>query len=94
MVAKSVRYNPCSRANFDRMDAGLDVAGTRRYLTRLMASDRLVDKRIVERNISKGLLSESEYQKYLTALPDVASKAEMVDYGVDAEIDDEDDDED
>lgn len=57
-----------------------------------MANDRLVDKRIVDRNIHKGLISEADFQKYLTALPDVAEKAVLVDYGVDS--DDLDDDED
>ncbi len=32
--------------------------------------DRLVDKRIVERNITKGLISKEEYEQHLTALVD------------------------
>lgn len=56
-----------------------------------MDNDRLVDKRIVERNIRKGLLKEADYEKYLKALPDVAAKSEMVDYGQD--VDEEDDEE-
>lgn len=57
-----------------------------------MANERLVDKRTIERNIQKGLLSEAEFQKYLSALPDVAAKSEMVDYGVE-DADDDDDEE-
>jgi len=72
----------------------LDVSPAGRYVRAPMANDRLVDKRIVERNISKGLLSEADYQKYLTALPDVASKSEMVDYGVDDHAHDDEDEED
>lgn len=55
-------------------------------------TDRLVDKRTIERNIQKGLITEANYAKYLAALPDLASKATFVDYSVDedAEIDDED----
>ncbi len=55
-----------------------------------MDNDRLVDKRIVERNTRKGLLTESDYAKYLEALPDVASKGQLVDYGEDEDLDDED----
>jgi len=32
--------------------------------------DRLVDKRIVERNIAKGLISREQYEQYLAALAD------------------------
>jgi hypothetical protein len=34
---------------------------------------RLFDRRIVERNIKKGLLSRKDYEKHLKSLPDVAS---------------------
>ena len=33
-------------------------------------SDKLVDKRIVERNIAKGLISKQEYEQHLTDLAD------------------------
>ena len=48
----------------------------------------------IERNIQKGLITEANYNKYLAALPDLASKATFVDYSVDedAEVDDEDED--
>jgi hypothetical protein len=32
--------------------------------------DKLVDKRIVERNIAKGLISKEEYETHLTDLAD------------------------
>jgi len=32
--------------------------------------DKLVDKRIVERNIARGLLSKEEYEKHLVDLAD------------------------
>ena len=32
--------------------------------------DKLVDKRIVERNIAKGLLSEEQYEQHLADLAD------------------------
>ena len=32
--------------------------------------DKLVDKRIVERNIAKGLISKDEYEKHLADLAD------------------------
>ena len=32
--------------------------------------DKLLDKRVVERNITKGLLSKEEYQQHLAELPD------------------------
>jgi len=32
--------------------------------------DKLLDKRIVERNIAKGLISKEEYEKHLAALAD------------------------
>lgn len=33
-------------------------------------TDRVLDKRIVERNITKGLISKEQYEKHLTELPD------------------------
>ena len=32
--------------------------------------DKIVDKRIVERNITKGLVTKEQYDKHLTELPD------------------------
>jgi hypothetical protein len=37
-------------------------------------NDRLLDKRTVDRNIKKGLLSRKDYEKHLKSLEDVANK--------------------
>jgi hypothetical protein len=37
-----------------------------------------VDKRIVERNMAKGLVDRKDYAKYLAELPDRADNAEPV----------------
>jgi hypothetical protein len=50
---------------------------------------RLFDKRIVERNIKKGLLSRKDYEKHLKSLDDIADKGI---YGGPLEDDDDDDD--
>jgi hypothetical protein len=50
---------------------------------------RLFDKRTVERNIKKGLVTRKDYDKYLKALDDVADKGV---YGSAEPRDDEDDD--
>lgn len=51
---------------------------------------RLFDKRTVERNIKKGLVSRKDYEKYLKSLDDVTGKGA---YGA-AEVRDDDDDDD
>lgn len=38
----------------------------------------LLDKRVVERNIKKGLITREEYEKSLAELPDVADQAEEI----------------
>jgi hypothetical protein len=50
---------------------------------------RLYDKRTVERNIKKGLLTRKDYEKYLKTLDDIADKGV---YGSPADDDDDDDD--
>jgi len=40
--------------------------------------EQLVDRRIVERNIEKGLLTRKDYDKYLDKLKDVEDNAEEV----------------
>ncbi len=40
---------------------------------------QLVDRRTVERNIEKGLLSREDYQAYLKGLADAEGNAEVVD---------------
>jgi hypothetical protein len=59
----------------------------------------LVDRRVVDRNIRKGIISREEYQTFLDGLTDAAANAETVRarLGVDeepatADLDDEDDD--
>ena len=53
------------------------------------AKPRLYDKRTVERNIKKGLISRKDYDKYLKSLEDISDKGV---YGGPAEDDDDDDD--
>ena len=57
-------------------------------------NDRLFDKRTIDRNIKKGLLSRKDYEKHLKALGDVADKGVFggPDTGAAADDDDEDDD--
>ena len=40
--------------------------------------DKLVDKRIVERNIAKGLISKQEYEKHLADLADREGEYDQV----------------
>lgn len=40
--------------------------------------DMLLDKRVIERNIKKGLVTREEFSKALTSLPDVADHAEEI----------------
>lgn len=40
--------------------------------------EELVDRRIVERNIKKGLLRKEEYEDHLAKLPDRANDLELV----------------
>jgi len=48
---------------------------------------RIYDRRTVERNIKKGLLTRKDYEKHLKALDDVADKGV---YGTEPELDDDD----
>lgn len=52
-------------------------------------SARLFDRRVVDRNIKKGLVTTKDYEKHLKALPDAAAKAAPIEQ---ARIDDDDDD--
>ena len=52
---------------------------------------RLYDKRTIDRNIKKGLLSRKDYDKFLKTLDDVADKGV---YGASESRDDDDDDQD
>jgi hypothetical protein len=40
--------------------------------------DKAVDKRIVERNITKGLVSKEQYERHLADLPDQEGSYERV----------------
>ena len=51
-------------------------------------TSRLYDRRTVERNIKKGLLTRKDYEKHLKTLDDVADKGV---YGGNEDDDDEDD---
>lgn len=55
-------------------------------------SPMVVDKRVVERNIKKGLLSREDFDKHLSALPDVAEQAEEVKARLGEEPEDDDED--
>lgn len=47
-----------------------------------MADDETVfDVRIVERNISQGLVSENDYKKHLKELQDASDNAEFISIG-------------
>ena len=37
--------------------------------------NKIIDKRVVRRNVRKGLLDEKDYDRYLKSLPDVADQA-------------------
>lgn len=50
-------------------------------------SDSLIDKRVVKRNVSKGLVDSKELDKQIKALPDQVDNAETV--GFDDEEDDD-----
>jgi RNA-splicing ligase RtcB len=52
---------------------------------------RLYDKRTVERNIKKGLISRKDYEKHLKSLEDVAEKGAFgaVDNDLDDDLDDD-----
>jgi hypothetical protein len=40
--------------------------------------DILLDRRIVERNIRKGVVTREEYERHLQTLPDVGANAELI----------------
>ena len=54
-------------------------------------SDTLTDKRVVKRNILKGLVDAAQLDKQVKALPDVADQGEVVVYDTDGDDDFEDD---
>lgn len=62
-----------------RLGAAFDTA-EREFTLRSMAAlgDKVVDKRIVERNITKGLVTKEQYDKHLAELPDREGSYERV----------------
>jgi hypothetical protein len=56
---------------------------------------RLFDRRVVERNIKKGLTTRKDYEKYLKSLGDVAGNIASAEERAEdaADVDDEDEDE-
>lgn len=40
----------------------------------------VVDKRIIERNIQKGLISRKDFERHLSELPDCGENAELVSF--------------
>ena len=52
---------------------------------------KLLDKRVAQRYVRKGLLDEKEWEKHLKSLPDVAAQAVPVESDLDQDdLDDED----
>jgi len=45
----------------------------------MSSSDQLLDKRILDRNLAKGLVTQKEVDKHLAALPDKSANAEYLD---------------
>lgn len=55
--------------------------------------NKLVDKRVAQRYLRKGVLDEKEYEKHLKALPDLADQALTIEASMDGDVfDDEDED--
>ena len=44
--------------------------------------NRLVDKRVVQRYIGKGLLAEKDFDQYLKKLPDLTEQATVVESAI------------
>jgi hypothetical protein len=54
--------------------------------------NKLVDRRVVNRNLRKGLVDEREWAAHLKALPDLADQAVSIEAALDGdELDDPDD---
>jgi len=51
--------------------------------------DQLVDKRVQERNMRRGVLDTKDFQKYLEGLKDVGDNAEVMELPVPGEQTDE-----
>ena len=55
----------------------IDTSGRGHRLRPMSYPDFLIDKRVLQRNIQKGIVDPKEHQKNLQALPDVASNAQV-----------------
>jgi hypothetical protein len=54
--------------------------------------NRILDKRVVQRYVRKGVVDEKEYDKHLKNLPDLADRAAPVEASIEGEdLDDEED---
>jgi hypothetical protein len=53
--------------------------------------NKIIDKRVVRRNVRKGLLDEKEFDRHIKSLPDVADQAVPVESEVEHVETDEDD---
>ncbi len=42
-------------------------------------TEAMFDKRTIDRNITKGVVSKGDHEKYLSKLPDLEAQAEWVD---------------
>ena len=56
-----------------------------------LSEDKRLDKRLIDRNLKQGLITQDEYDAYMAALPDITERAaplsvEMTDVGV-ADVD-------
>jgi hypothetical protein len=49
--------------------------------------DKLMDKRIVERNVAKGLVTKQQYEQYLANLDDREADCERVEIDPDPSVD-------
>lgn len=55
--------------------------------------NKLIDKRVAQRYVRKGLLDEKDWEKHVKTLPDLADQAVAVETSIGAEdVDDEEDD--
>jgi hypothetical protein len=52
--------------------------------------NKLVDKRVAQRYLRKGVLDEKEYDRHLKALPDLADQALTIEASIEGDILDDD----
>ena len=54
---------------------------------------KLLDKRVVKRNIAKGAVTKAQYKKYLNGLKDLTGECEPLDISLDGDEEDTNDEE-